>query len=47
MKVSYKKSFLKSLQKLKEAEIKEAIFDVIVHAENADAISQIRNIKKT
>ncbi len=36
MKIAYKNSFLKSLQKLKEIDIKEAIFEAIVNAEQAE-----------
>ena len=46
MKIAYKNSFLKSLQKLKEADIKEAIFEAIVNAEQAEVLMEIRNIKK-
>ena len=46
MKVEFKKSFLKELQKLRNKGLKNSIADCIVQVESANAISQIRNIKK-
>lgn len=46
MKIAYKSSFLKAIQKLKEADLKDAIFESVINAENTNVISEIKNIKK-
>jgi mRNA interferase RelE/StbE len=46
MKVEFKKSFLKELQKLRNKGLKNSIADCIVQVESANSISQIKNIKK-
>lgn len=46
MKVEFKKSFLKELQKLKDKSLKNAIADCIVQAETASNLTQIKNLKK-
>jgi mRNA interferase RelE/StbE len=46
MKVEFKKSFLKELQKLKNKGLKNSIADCIVQVESAKNITQIKNIKK-
>jgi mRNA interferase RelE/StbE len=46
MKVEFKKSFLKELQKLKNNALKNSIADCIVQVESAKNITQIKNLKK-
>jgi len=46
MKVSFKKSFLKELKKLKNKQLKNAISECIIQVELAENISQIKNLKK-
>lgn len=46
MKVEFKKSFLKELQRLRNKSLKNSIAACIVQVEAADSISQIKNIKK-
>jgi mRNA interferase RelE/StbE len=46
MKVGFKNSFLKSIQKIKNFELKEDIFKVISNVENAINLNDIHNIKK-
>lgn len=46
MKVEFKKSFLKDLKKLKNQQLKDAIFDCITHVESKQNLNQIRNLKK-
>ena len=46
MKVEFKKSFLKELQKLRNKGLKNSIADCIVQVESAQSINQIKNIKK-
>lgn len=46
MKVAFKSSFLKALQKLKDEELREGIYNSILDAENATTIRNIANLKK-
>lgn len=46
MKVSFKNSFLKSIQKIRNSELKEDIFEVISNVENAQSLEEIQNFKK-
>lgn len=46
MKVAFKKSFLKELQKLRNKGLKNSIAESIIQVESAHSITQIRNIKK-
>ncbi len=46
MKVGFKNSFLKSIQKIKNFELKEDIFKVISNVENAINLNDIHNLKK-
>lgn len=46
MKVAFKSSFLKQLQKLKDSALKDAIYKAILSAENASTIEAIPKIKK-
>ena len=46
MKVGFKNSFLKALQKLKDEDVKNAIYDAIFDAEQSESLTEIRNIKK-
>ena len=46
MKVAYRGNFLKSLHKLKDVRLKKAILSAIDNVEQADSISEIRNLKK-
>ncbi|MDB5226566.1 MAG: plasmid stabilization system [Bacteroidota bacterium] len=46
MKVEFKKSFLKELQKLKNKALKDSIADCIVQVESAKNVTQIKNLKK-
>ena len=46
MKVEFKKSFLKELQKLRDKSLKNDIHTAITQAESAQNISQIKNLKK-
>ena len=46
MKVSFKNSFLKSIQKIRNSELKEDIFEVISNVENAQNLIEIQNLKK-
>ena len=46
MKIEFKKSFLKELQKLKNKTLKDSIADCIVQVESAKNVTQIKNLKK-
>lgn len=46
MKVQFKKSFLKELQKLRNKNLKSSIASCIVQVESAETIAQVKNIKK-
>ena len=46
MKVGFKNSFLKALQNLKDEDVKNAIYDAILYAEQSESLTEIRNIKK-
>ena len=46
MKVIFDKSFLKSVKKIKDAEIKKRLEAVITEAEEAKVLREIPNIKK-
>ncbi|WP_064197586.1 MULTISPECIES: type II toxin-antitoxin system RelE/ParE family toxin [Emticicia] len=46
MKVGFKNSFLKALQKLKDEDVKNAIYEAILDVEKSDSLTEIRNIKK-
>ena len=46
MNVAFKNSFLKSLQKLKDEDLKEAIIEVIAEIEQSDKLTEISNLKK-
>jgi len=46
MKIEFKKSFLKELQKLRNKGLKNSIAECIVQVESANSSSQIRNLKK-
>lgn len=46
MKVGFKNSFLKSIQKIRNFELKEDIFEVISNVENAQNLIEIQNLKK-
>lgn len=43
--VVFKKSFLKEIKKIKNKKLSDAIFDSITNVENADSISEIKNLK--
>jgi mRNA interferase RelE/StbE len=46
MDIAFKKSFLKSIKKLKDKSLKDDIFDAINSAEDAETLDEIPNIKK-
>lgn len=46
MRVEFKKSFLKELQKLRNKGLKNSIAECIEQVESAKSINQIRNVKK-
>jgi mRNA interferase RelE/StbE len=46
MNIAFKKSFLKSIKKLKDKSLKDDIFDAINSAEEAQSLDEIPNIKK-
>lgn len=46
MKIEFRKSFLKDLEKLRNAKLKILISDCIEQVEAADNISKIKNLKK-
>jgi mRNA interferase RelE/StbE len=46
MKIEFKKSFLKELQKLRNKGLKNSIAECIVQVESANSSNQIRNLKK-
>lgn len=46
MKVDFKKTFLKELEKLKNKSLKNSIYNSIIQVELAESISEIKNIKK-
>lgn len=46
MKIAFKNSFLKALQKVKDPVLRDAIFEVITNAENSETLSNIPNLKK-
>lgn len=46
MKIAFKNSFLKSIQKLKDEILKQSLLTVITHTEQVNSISEINNIKK-
>jgi mRNA interferase RelE/StbE len=46
MKVDFKKTFLKELEKLKNKSLKNSIYNCIIQVELAESISDIKNIKK-
>ncbi len=46
MKIEFKASFLKQLQKLKDEALQDAIYKVILSAEDANNIKDIPKIKK-
>ena len=46
MDIAFKKSFLKSIKKLKDKSLKDDIFEAINSAEEAQTLDEIPNIKK-
>jgi mRNA interferase RelE/StbE len=46
MEIVFDKSFSKSLDKLRDSEIKDKIIDIISEIESAETLSQISNVKK-
>jgi len=46
LKVEFKNSFAKDLQKIKEGKIKGQVSDVIEQVEGADDLQSLRNLKK-
>lgn len=44
--VVFKKSFLKEIKKIKNQKLKDSIFASITNVENADSISEIKNLKQ-
>ena len=46
MKIAFKNSFLKALNKLKDKSLKETIFEAISFAEEAETLDVIPNLKK-
>ena len=46
MRTAFKKSFLKEIKKLNDAKLKTAIINCIEQIELAEAISEIKNLKK-
>ena len=46
MKVKFKKSFLKSVTKLSDKQLKLSIIKIIEEVESTESINQINNIKK-
>lgn len=46
MKVGFKNSFLKAIQKTNNLELKEGVFKVIDSVENAQNFNEIQNLKK-
>ncbi len=46
MKVDFKKTFLKELEKLKNKSLKNSIYNSIIQVELAESILEIKNIKK-
>jgi len=46
MKVEFKKSFLKGLNKLKNKHLKNSIANCIIQVESAEKTTNIRNLKK-
>jgi len=46
MTVSYKKSFLKDIKKLKNKHLKDLIAECILQVESASTVQNIKNLKK-
>ena len=46
MTVSFKKSFLKDIKKLKNKHLKDSIADCILQVESASSVQNIKNLKK-
>jgi len=46
MKVTFKRSFLKSLKKLKDQKLKNAIAESIERIETSETLSEVKNLKK-
>lgn len=46
MKVSFKKSFLKELKKLKDKHLKDSVAACILQVESVSSVQKIKNIKK-
>jgi mRNA interferase RelE/StbE len=46
MKVAFKKSFLKEIQKLKNKQLKHSIAECIIQVESAAGLNHIKNLKK-
>lgn len=46
MKVVFKKSFLKEIQKLKNKQLKNSIAECIIQVESANSLNQVKNLKK-
>ena len=46
MKVEFKKSFLKDLQKLRDKKLKNEIAECIAQVESANNLTQVKNLKK-
>ena len=46
MNVEFDKSFLKSLENLKDSKLLQKIETIILHCESANSLVEIRNIKK-
>ena len=47
MNVEFDRSFLKSLQKLKEVQIRMKVEGLILALEQADALAKIKSVKKS
>jgi Txe/YoeB family toxin of Txe-Axe toxin-antitoxin module len=46
MNVSFKNSFLKEIQKIKDVDLKENIMSIIADVEESGAFTDIKNFKK-
>ena len=46
MKVSFKSSFLKEIQKLKDVDLKTNIMNIIINVEESETFTDIKNFKK-
>lgn len=46
MKINFKKSFLKELNRLKNKQLKQNILDCILQVESAENLAEIKNLKK-